>query len=460
MENTPGINLPEENVPTPNTEPAPATQSTSEPAPQSAPETSYTWQNPSPYTNSSTYTGYTGYTPPKQEKKPKPPKAKKNGTQAALIIMGSFIAVLLIVIFALLTILFVDGVMALGDDTTNGQITQDETENNETADKGEKEENKNLPALDTKLPTTDARTIPQIYQKVKESVVGIVVTAMDSTTGQIGQGSGTGIILSEDGYISTNAHVVNGVTTIKVFLNDKTEYDAELIGIDTKTDLAVLKIEAKDLKPAEIGDSDALVQGETVVAIGNPYGLELAGTVTAGIVSALDREMVIENVYMTLIQTDASINPGNSGGPLVNGYGQVIGITSSKIITTGYEGIGFAIPITGATEIISELIEYGYIKNRPSIGIMGRNIDESYAKFYSIPEGVYVEYVSPDSDAHKKGLKKGDIITGVNGKEIDSMAALDAEKNKYKPGESITLNVFRNSKKLEITVVLSESTEE
>ena len=131
-----------------------------------------------------------------------------------------------------------------------------------------------------------------------------------------------------------------------------------------------------------------------------------------------------------------------------------------KLVSDGVEGIGFAIPITGATDIIEELIQFGYIKDRPSIGIMGRNIDESYAKFYSIPQGVYVEYVSPESDAYKKGLKKGDIITGVNGKEITSMAALDAEKNKHNPGESITLNVFRNSKKIDITIVLSESTEE
>ncbi len=404
----------------------------------------YTWQNPSPYSSS-----YTGYTQNFQKPdKPKKPKRKLKGIEIALISIASVAAVLFICVCVFVSMFIINPEKPVSKPEISQQTQIKEEQKNEV----------NLPALNTQPPSTDAMTIPQIYQKVKDSVVGIIVTVMDQ--GQISQGSGTGIILSEDGYIATNAHVVSGATTVKVVLNDETEFDAEIVGNDAKTDLAVLKIEAKDLKPAEFGDSDKLVQGETVVAIGNPYGLELAGTVTAGIVSALDRQMVIENVYMTLIQTDASINPGNSGGPLVNSYGQVIGITSSKIITTGYEGIGFAIPITGATEIIEELIQYGYVKDRPSIGIYGRNIDETYASFYSIPTGVYVEYVDPESDAHKKGLKQGDIITAINDVEVDSMATLDAEKNKYKPGDTVTLTVFRNSKTLKISIVLSETTEQ
>ena len=417
--------------------------------PEKNEQPSYTWQNPNPYSNSE-YTGYTGYTPPQ---KPKKERKKMSGVAKAITILTSLVVLLAVTVGVLIYTFIInpsDEKPQLPQ-TNNSQSSEQKNDN----DKG----NVNLPSLETQSPKTDALTIPQIYQKVKGSVVGILVTVMDDM-GKVSQGSGTGIILSEDGYISTNAHVVDGATTIKVFLDDKTEYAAELIGSDTKTDLAVLKIDAKNLSPAEIGDSDKLVQGETAVAIGNPYGLELAGTVTAGIISALDREMVIENVYMTLIQTDASINPGNSGGPLVNCYGQVIGITSSKIVTTGYEGIGFAIPITGATEIIEELIQHGYIKNRPSIGIYGRNIDESYSKFYSIPTGVYVEYVSPESDAYKKGLKKGDIITAIEGVEINSMAMLDAEKNKFKPGDTVKLTVFRTSKTIEISVILSESTSE
>ena len=193
------------------------------------------------------------------------------------------------------------------DVSDNTNSNSDNTDNSDNS-------NVNLPSLETQQPTTDALSVPQIYDKVKDSVVGIIVTVTNGS--QIGQGSGTGIILSEDGYIATNAHVVADAASIKVVLTDETEYTAELIGSDTRTDLAVLKINKTGLQPAEFGDSDKLVVGETVVAIGNPYGLELAGTVTSGIVSALNRRIAIENVYMTLIQTDASINPGNSGGRL------------------------------------------------------------------------------------------------------------------------------------------------
>ena len=160
---------------------------------------------------------------------------------------------------------------------------------------------------------------------------------------------------------------------------------------------------------------------------------------------------------MTLIQTDASINPGNSGGPLVNAYGQVIGITSSKIVTSGYEGIGFAIPITGATDIIEELIQYGYIKDRPYIGIQGSDLDATYAQMYNIPQGIYVQYVDPESDAYSKGLKKGDIITAVNGVKISNMAELDEQKNNHSPGDTITLSVYRNTRTVDIKIILSES---
>lgn len=414
----------------------------------------YTWQNPNPYNSADNtdYTGYTGYTKP--PKPPKKPRRKLSGTEWALIAVGGVSVVLLITVIVLFA--------SLGAKTDKQPIVQDgqvenipETEENNEQDS---DENVNLPTLETQPPSTDAMTIPQVYEKVKDSVVGIIVTTAGNAT--VAQGSGTGIILSEDGYISTNAHVVDGATAIKVVLANEKEYQAELIGADSRTDIAVIKIDETGLSPAEFGDSDSLVVGETVIAIGNPYGLELAGTVTSGIVSALNRQIVIESFYMTLIQTDASINPGNSGGPLVNTYGQVIGITSSKIVESGYEGIGFAIPMSGATKIIEELIQHGYIKNRPFIGITGSDIDKNYAQIYSIPEGVYVEYVDPESDAYKKGLKHGDIIVAVDGVEIGSMAELDAEKNKKSPGDTLTLTVYRNTKKLEISVVLSEATNE
>ncbi len=417
----------------------------------------YTWQNPNPYNSNmenenSGYTGYKGYQKPQKEpKSPKNPKRKLSGMEWALISVGGVAVILLITVISLFASLSAKNEKPVIQNEQTQQQTDKETNKKPN-------ENVNVPSLETQPPSTDAMTIPQVYTKVKDSVVGIIVTKAGNAT--VSQGSGTGIILSEDGYISTNAHVVEGATTIKVVLANDKEYSAELIGSDSRTDIAVIKIEEKNLQPAEFGDSESLVVGETVIAIGNPYGLELAGTVTSGIVSALNRQIVIESFYMTLIQTDASINPGNSGGPLVNTYGQVIGITSSKIVESGYEGIGFAIPMNGATKIIEELISHGYIKNRPFIGITGSDIDKNYAQIYSIPEGVYVEYVDPESDAYKKGLKHGDIIVAVDGVEISSMAELDAEKNKKSPGDSLKLTVYRNTKKLEISVVLSESTNE
>ncbi len=419
----------------------------------------YTWQNPNPYNGGNIgndgYTGYTGYTgnTPKPPKPPKKPRRKLTGVEWALIAVGGVSVILLIAVIALFTSLVAQHT---GDDNKVPDRIEQSVDTEENKD--EQNENVNVPSLETQPPSTDALTIPKVYEKVKDSVVGIIVTTAGNAT--VTQGSGTGIILSEDGYISTNAHVVDGATAIKVVLANEKEYAAELIGSDSRTDIAVIKIDETGLQPAEFGDSESLVVGETVIAIGNPYGLELAGTVTSGIVSALNRQIVIESFYMTLIQTDASINPGNSGGPLVNTYGQVIGITSSKIVQSGYEGIGFAIPMAGATTIIEELIQHGYIKDRPFIGITGSDIDKSYAQIYSIPEGVYVEYVDPESDAHKKGLKHGDIIVAVDGVDISSMAELDAEKNKKSPGDSITLTVYRNTKKLEISVVLSEATAE
>lgn len=419
--------------------------------PQVADSGEYTWQNPNPYANYSGYTGYGGT--PSSGSTPKPEKQKKKLSGSVIALIGvSCVAFVLLLAVIVMFFTFRTSNRIPSDNDNN--VSDNANDNSDNTDKSQNSD-VNLPSLETQQPTTDALSVPQIYDKVKDSVVGIIVTVTNGA--QIGQGSGTGIILSEDGYIATNAHVVDGAASIKVVLTDESEYTAQLIGADTRTDLAVLKIDKTGLKPAEFGDSDKLVVGETVVAIGNPYGLELAGTVTSGIVSALNRRIAIENVYMTLIQTDASINPGNSGGPLVNAYGQVIGITSSKIVTSGYEGIGFAIPITGATDIIEELIQYGYIKDRPYIGIQGSDLDATYAQMYNIPQGIYVQYVDPESDAYSKGLKKGDIITAVNGVKISNMAELDEQKNNHSPGDTITLSVYRNTRTVDIKIILSES---
>jgi serine protease Do len=294
----------------------------------------------------------------------------------------------------------------------------------------------------------------EIVKKVKPSVVGIVSNVQKN--GFIGQGSGSGVIISTDGYIVTNQHVIDSATSISVIFEDGTEYEAKIIGEDRKADLAVLKIEAKDLTPAEFGDSDALNVGDSVVAIGNPTGLELFGTTTAGIISAINRNVTIEDRVMTLLQTDAAINRGNSGGPLINDYGQVIGINSAKLADGEIEGLGFAIPTSIAVPVMDNLLKYGYVKDRPVIGITGMDISESISNYYDLPQGVLVKKVTSGSGAQTGGLLEGDIIVKVEGKIVRNMAELNQQKDLYKSGDTITLTIYRDGKTIEKKVVLSE----
>lgn len=304
-------------------------------------------------------------------------------------------------------------------------------------------------------------SVPEIVKKAKPSVVGI-----SSEFGGDTVGTGTGIILSADGYIVTNAHVVlnnteNGHTAaeqVTVVPYDRTEYTAEIIGADSRTDLAVLKIDTggAELSAAEFGESVTLSEGELAVAIGNPLGFELYGSTTCGIISALNRTITIGEYEMKLIQTDAAINPGNSGGPLLNSFGQVIGINSSKIISDYAEGLGFAIPISAAKPVIDELIGNGYVTGRAYIGINGEDVGESNARYYDLPEGVYVRYIEKNSAAEACGIKIGDIIVAADGKDIRSMEELNRIKEGFGSGESITLTVFRDGENVEIKLVLGE----
>lgn len=288
-------------------------------------------------------------------------------------------------------------------------------------------------------------TITQRAEKVQPSVVGIV-TYIQSNQSIFGgeQGQGSGIILSTDGYIVTNAHVISNASSVKVVLYDGSEYNATIVGEDEKTDLAVLKIEADNLTPAEFGNSDQMEIGEQVIAIGNPGGLELAGSVTVGYVSALNRPISTSTGNtIDCIQTDAAINPGNSGGALVNTYGQVIGINSQKIAATEFEGIGFAISINEAQPIINDLIEHGYVTGRVKMGITMQMIDQMSAQIYGYQPGVGVVSVEADSPAAKAGLVPGDIITEIDGESVLSSEKLNQILEKHKPGDEITLTVFR-----------------
>lgn len=299
----------------------------------------------------------------------------------------------------------------------------------------------------------DGLTGSEIYQKVSNSVVGIISQSITTQNGN----TGSGIIMTNDGYIITNNHVVEGGDKISVILANGERYEAEFIGGDAKTDLAILKIDPKnELTPAEFGNSDKLIVGERAFAIGSPGGLELQNSLTGGYISAINRDVTVEDRVMTLIQTDASINPGNSGGPLINQYGQIIGINTIKIGISYYEGLGFAIPINSAKTIIDELLAYGYIKGRPAIGISGRNLSEQSAFYYELPQGLLVDYVDPRSDAYLSGVKKGDIIIGVNGTVTKTMSEVNKVKESFKAGDKITLNIYRAGKKLDIKITLMD----
>ena len=298
-------------------------------------------------------------------------------------------------------------------------------------------------------------TLQQIYQKAVPSVVSII------TSTSSGSASGTGIIMSADGYIITNHHVIDGAVAITVLLQDETEYIATLVGSDALSDLAVLKIDATNLSAAEFGDSDQLQVGDQVVAIGDPLGTQLRGTMTDGIVSAINRDLSYEGRNLTLIQTNAALNSGNSGGPLINMYGQVVGINTMKMssyyTSASVEGLGFAIPITSAKAIIDELIEKGYVSGRPSIGITGQPVPVAAQAYYGLPAGVCVESVDPNSDAYAKGISAGDIITAIEGTAISSTDELNMIKNQYEAGDTVTLSVYRSGRVYEVSVVLAES---
>jgi len=300
-------------------------------------------------------------------------------------------------------------------------------------------------------------TLQEVYAKCADSVVSIIGTI----NGYAGYYWGSGIVMTEDGYILTNAHVIEGTDHVSVCLADGTEYTALLIGEDPISDIAVLKIDAFNLKAAEFGISDELVVGDTVIAIGNPLGEEFAGTMTDGIISAINRGVNVSGNVMTLIQTNAALNEGNSGGPLINSYGQVIGITNMKMAadytSVTIEGIGFAIPTATIKNVADELIENGKVSGRPSIGITAGAIPDEAKSQYNLPAGIYVSEVNPDSDAYEKGITAGDVITAVNSIAVASVDDVNAIKNNFKVGDSLTLTVFRDGKTFDVDIVLYDT---
>lgn len=294
------------------------------------------------------------------------------------------------------------------------------------------------------------------YKKVADSTIGVV--CYNKSYSDDPASEGTGIILTSDGYIATNSHVIGDSRTlykVKVITNDGTTYEAKVIGYDSRTDLAVLKINAKGLTYAEFCDSKYVEAGQDVIAVGNPGGMDFQNSLTRGVVSALNRELALSS-QVSYIQTDAAINPGNSGGPLCNMYGQVIGINTAKISSDSYEGMGFAIPSSTVKEIIDDLIATGYVSNRVRIGISGQTVTSEMEQYYNIPAGILVGKISEDGPCHNSGLKINDVITKIDSEDIESFSDVYAILSKHKPGDKVVLTVYRMGTKAttEITITL------
>ena len=392
-------------------------------------------------------TGF-GEVPPMSQK-PHTPKTKKHSRGLALGLCGVAAACLLFAGGAVV------GNMAFGgyanSDSGTSASTSDSAPTLQINSKPESDSSNSSDNYDT----ADGMAGEDIYKKVNPSVVSVISTTAEGT------GSGSGVIMSKDGYIITNNHVVDGAQSVSVQLSDGTSLDAEIIGTDEQTDLAVIKVTpTSDLTAAEFGDSDELEPGEYAYAIGSPGGVQFANTITGGRISAINRDLTVNDRVMTLIQTDASINNGNSGGALINKYGQVVGITSAKLSGNAFgsatvEGMGFAIPINTAKDIVDELIQNGYVSGRPSIGITGQNVESADGKV----SGVQVYSIDSRAKAASEGLQVGDVITAVDGTPTPDMDKVNELKQDKKAGDKLTLSVYRIStgKTLNITITLTDS---
>lgn len=459
----------------------------------------YSGQNPQYNQNNQQYgqyqnnTGYNQNVPPYQQNMYGQPPYGNNGTYNQQYNPQMFaqypqkktkggIIALIIVLCSLLTIGFI-GMMVYGfsadikedlnsdrsdsgnsfrlpnkDSTTPFETLPDTSSQGKTHDESDYSDKVNKDYSGMKLEsnpkdakTNNSYTAAKASEKVSDSVVGILCYSDDvpdqaDTTTASSQGSG--IIFSQDGYVITNAHVIGNSKTayaIRVVTSDGKEYKAGVVGYDSRTDIAVLKMDdAKGLTPATFGDSSQLEVGQDIIVVGNPGGLDYQNTTTKGVISALDRKLSTSSLTK-YIQTDAAINPGNSGGPLVNYYGQVVGITTSKIVSETYEGMGFAIPSQTVKSIVDTLVKNGYVEGRVKIGISGIAVTSDQASNYNIPQGIYVQSIVSGGPCDGTSLKEGDIITEVDGETITSFADVYAILETHKPGDKIKVKYYSSS---------------
>ena len=305
------------------------------------------------------------------------------------------------------------------------------------------------------IPQEGGLSLQQIYADTIDSVVSISCTFPGGST------TGTGVILSDDGYIVTNCHVVDDALSVSIDLTDGRTFPAELIGSDAVSDLAVLHIQADNLIAATFGDSGSLQVGDSVSAIGDPLGRSLRGTFTDGIVSAINRDVTVGGRTMTLIQTNVALNSGNSGGPLINCFGQVVGINTLKIGNfvdiAGVEGIGFAIPSSTVKLIVDQLIEQGYVSGRPSLGIRGESVSLFYQRYYRMPAGIFITELDPASDAARKGIQTDDILMRINNTYITSMDDMNTVLYGHEVGDTVEVIIYRAGKQYRVSLTLSES---
>lgn len=459
----------------------------------------YSGQNPQYNQNNQQYgqyqnnTGYNQNVPPYQQNMYGQPPYGNNGTYNQQYNPQMFaqypqkktkggIIALIIVLCSLLTIGFI-GMMVYGfsvdikedlnsdrsdsgnsfrlpnkDSTTPFETLPDTSSQSKTHDESDYSDKVNKDYSGMKLEsnpkdakTNNSYTSAKASEKVSDSVVGILCYSddvPDQADTKTASSQGSGIIFSQDGYVITNAHVIGNSKTayaIRVVTSDGKVYKAGVVGYDSRTDIAVLKMDdAKGLTPATFGDSSQLEVGQDIIVVGNPGGLDYQNTTTKGVISALDRKLSTSSLTK-YIQTDAAINPGNSGGPLVNYYGQVVGITTSKIVSETYEGMGFAIPSQTVKSIVDTLVKNGYVEGRVKIGISGIAVTSDQASNYNIPQGIYVQSIVSGGPCDGTSLEEGDIITEVDGETITSFADVYAILETHKPGDKIKVKYYSSS---------------